>query len=322
MKSLLKKISKLRVLVIGDVMLDHDIWGESSRLSPEAPVPVIDVRNDTFTAGGAGNVALNVAALGAQATVAGFFGRDDAGKRLGGILTQKGITIIPTPGTGATIVKTRVLSRRQQVCRLDRESPQHDYAIDPAEFTSLFDKAVRACDAVIFADYAKGLLTDDLVAKVTGMAREHKKLVAVDPKPRRRLKFHAPDVLAPNRKEALQLAGIEQEAHQPFPAAEVCARIYEQYRPKHLVITLSEEGMLLSHQGRAGRIIPTVPRSVFDIAGTSEAVIASLTLALGAGAVLEEAAQLANTAAGIVGGKSGTATVTPKEILAEFAEED
>jgi D-glycero-beta-D-manno-heptose-7-phosphate kinase len=322
MKSLLRKISKLRVLVIGDVMLDHDIWGDASRLSPEAPVPVIDVKNDTFTAGGAGSVALNVAALGAQATVAGFFGRDDAGKRLSGILTQKGITTIATPGTGATIVKTRVLSRRQQLCRLDRESPQHDYAIDPSAFTSLFDKAVRACDAVIFSDYAKGLLTDELVLKVTGMARQHKKLVAVDPKPRRRLRFHGPDVLAPNRKEALQLAGIEQEPHQPFPAAEVCARIYEQYRPEHLVITLSEEGMLLSHQGRVGRIVPTVPRAVFDIAGTSEAVIASLTLALSAGAVLEEAAQFANAAATIVGSKSGTATVTPAELLAHFSEED
>lgn len=321
MKSLFKKIARLRVLIIGDVMLDHDIWGDAERLSPEAPVPVIDVKSDTYTAGGAANVALNVAALGAKAVVAGFFGRDDAGKRLGGILTQKGIVTLPTPGSGATIVKTRVLARRQQVCRLDRESPLHDYALDPATIQATFEKAVRACDAVIFADYAKGLLTDELVARVTALAREHGKLVAVDPKPRRRLKFHAPDVLAPNRKEALQLAGIEAEPHQPFPAAEICARIYEQYRPRHLVITLSEDGMLLSHQGRAGRVIPTTPRAVFDIAGTSEAVIASLTLALGAGAVLEEAAQLANAAAGIVGAKTGTATVTPAEILSQLAEE-
>lgn len=322
MKSLLKKISKLHVLVIGDVMLDHYIWGDAQRISPEAPVPVIDVERDTYSAGGAANVALNIASLGAKATLAGFFGKDDAGKRLSGILTQKGITTIATPGSGSTIVKTRVLVRRQQLCRLDRESPHHDYAIDSAKIEATFDKAIRKCDAVILSDYAKGLLTDELVAKVTALAREHGKLVAIDPKPRRKLRFYQPDIITPNRKEALQLAGIEPEPHQPFPAAEVCARIYEQYRPKHLVVTLSEDGMLLSHNGKAGRIIPTAAREVFDVSGAGDTSIAALTLGLTAGAVLEEAAQFANAAAGVVVGKLGTATVTPEEILAHVAEEE
>ncbi len=321
MKSLLKKFSKLHVLVVGDVMLDHYVWGDAQRISPEAPVPVIDVERDTYSAGGAANVALNLASLGAKATIAGFFGRDDAGKRLGGILTQKGITTVSTPGSGSTIVKTRVLVRRQQLCRLDRESPLHDYGIDPKLIEPTFDKLVRKADAVILSDYAKGLLTDELVAKVTALARAHGKLLAIDPKPRRKLRFYQPDLITPNRKEALQLAGIEPEPHQPFPAAEVCARIYEQYRPKHLVITLSEDGMLLSHNGKAGRVIPTMAREVFDVSGAGDTSIAALTLGLAAGALLEEAAQFANAAAGVVVGKLGTATVSPEEILAHVAEE-
>ncbi len=317
MKSLLRKISRLRVLVIGDVMLDHYIWGDAQRLSPEAPVPVVEVDRDSYSAGGAANVALNLASLGAKATLAGFFGKDDAGQRLRGILTQKGIATIATPGTGATITKTRVLVRRQQLCRLDRESPQHDYHIDPALIDATFGKIIKQVDAVIFSDYAKGLLSEQLVAQVSTMARAHQVFVAVDPKPRRQLNFLQPDLLTPNRKEALQLAGIEQEPHRSFPAAVVCARIYERYRPKHLVITLSEDGMLLSHRGKAGRVVPTIAREVFDVSGAGDTAIAGLTLGLAAGATLEKAAHFANVASGVVVAKLGTATATPAEILAQ-----
>ncbi len=321
MKSLLKKISKLRVLVIGDVMLDHYIWGDTGRISPEAPVPIIDIERDSYSAGGAANVALNLASLGAKACIAGFFGKDDAGKRLEGILAQRGIDTIATPGSGSTIVKTRVVVRRQQMCRLDRESPQHDYHIDEGRMAPLFEKAVKAADAIILSDYAKGLLNDTLINRITAIAREHKKLIAIDPKPRRKLSYYQPDLMTPNRKEALQLAGLEPEPHQPFPAAEVCARIYERYKPRHLVITLSEDGMLLSHQGKAGKIIPTMAREVFDVSGAGDTAIAALTLALAAGAVIEEAAQFANVASGVVVGKLGTATVTPQEILAHVSDE-
>ncbi|HEY4302476.1 MAG TPA: bifunctional ADP-heptose synthase [Candidatus Didemnitutus sp.] len=316
MESLLKKIASLHVLVVGDVMLDHYIWGDTDRISPEAPVPVIDVVRDTYTAGGAANVALNVASLGAKATVAGFFGRDDAGKRLSGIITQKGIATIATPGSGTTIVKTRLIVRRQQLCRLDRESPLHSYQIEPIQIENTFAKIFSKIDAVVFSDYAKGLLTDELITRLFALARESKVLVAVDPKPRRKLKFYQPDLLTPNRRESLQLAGLDPEPGQPFPAAEVCARIYEQYRPRNLVITLSEEGMLLSHRGKVGQMIPTVAREVYDVSGAGDTAIAALTLGLAGGAMLEEAAQLANVAAGVVVGKLGTATATPAEILA------
>ncbi|MBI3884869.1 MAG: carbohydrate kinase [Opitutae bacterium] len=321
MKSLLRKISRLHVLVIGDVMLDHYIWGDAQRISPEAPVPVVDVDRETYTPGGAANVALNLASLGAKATIAGFFGNDDSGRRLAGLLKQKGVATIATPGTGATITKTRVLVRRQQLCRLDRESPQHDYHIEPARFEATFGKIIKQVDAVIFSDYAKGLLSDELVAKVSAMARANKVFVALDPKPKRQLNFREPDLITPNRSEALQLAGLEQAPHLPFPAAEVCARIYERYRPKHLVITLSEAGMLLSHQGKPGRTVPTMAREVFDVSGAGDTAIAALTLGLAAGASLDEAAHFANVASGVVVAKLGTATVTPAEVLAHLAEE-
>src|SRR5271167_3013461 len=152
-RALLEKISKLRILVVGDVMLDHYIWGDATRISPEAPVPVIDIARDTWTPGGAANVANNIAALGAQCTVFGYIGNDERGARLRAILKEKGIDFIGAPGNGTTIVKTRVLVQHQQLCRLDREAPPSSYAVDPAHAASLLAKAIKACDAVVFSDY-------------------------------------------------------------------------------------------------------------------------------------------------------------------------
>ncbi|MDE3085016.1 MAG: hypothetical protein KGJ37_07370, partial [Verrucomicrobiota bacterium] len=150
-RDLLKKISSLRILVIGDVMLDHYIWGDATRISPEAPVPVVDIARDTFTAGGAGNVALNLASLGAHATVAGFIAADEAGERLKKLLRERGVDSISTPGNGATIVKTRVLVQHQQLCRLDREAPPSAYRIDPKKIESLLGGAIRDADAIVLS---------------------------------------------------------------------------------------------------------------------------------------------------------------------------
>lgn len=314
--TLLEKISRLRILVIGDVMLDHYIWGDATRISPEAPVPVVDIARDTHTAGGAANVALNIASLGARCTVAGFFADDEAGKKLVELLAARDIAAIRTPGSGATILKTRVLVQHQQLCRLDRENPPSAYAIPDAKIAPLFRDAVLAHDAVIFSDYAKGILSDKLIATVTRLARRAGKFVALDPKPKRALAFRDLDLITPNRREALQLAGIEPEAGQPFPAADVCARLHKRHRTRNLVITMSEDGMLLSSKGRVGRTIPTAAREVFDVSGAGDTSLAALTLALAAGASLENAAQFANAAAGVVVGKIGTATTTPAELLA------
>jgi D-beta-D-heptose 7-phosphate kinase/D-beta-D-heptose 1-phosphate adenosyltransferase len=317
-RALLRKISRLRVLVVGDVMLDHYIWGDATRISPEAPVPVVDIARDTWTAGGAANVALNLAALGARCTVAGFFGPDEAGAQLAGILTERRIATIRTPGTGRTIVKTRVLVQHQQLCRLDRESPPPAYALDAARGAALLERAIRASDAVILSDYAKGILSAELVARVAEFARAAGKFIALDPKPKRQLPFHGLDLITPNKREALQLAGLEASPHLPFPAAEVCARLERLHGTRNLVITLGEDGMLLSTGGRVLETIPTSAREVFDVSGAGDTALAALALALASGSTLVAAAHFANAASGVVVGKIGTATVTPKELLAHL----
>jgi D-beta-D-heptose 7-phosphate kinase/D-beta-D-heptose 1-phosphate adenosyltransferase len=314
--ALLKKISTLRILVIGDVMLDRYLWGDATRISPEAPVPVVDITRESVTAGGAANVALNLASLGAHATVAGYFGADPAGRTLVATLTDKNIDTLSTPGSAQTIVKTRVLVQRQQLCRLDRESPPHAYAVSADAAEKLLRAAVASHDAVIFSDYAKGILSDALVARITTLARTAGKLIALDPKPRHALAFHGLDLITPNKREALELAGLTPAPGTPFPAAEVCARLHEKFATKHLVITLGEDGMLLSHGGKILKTIPTAAREVYDVSGAGDTALAALVLALAAGATLETAALFANAAAGVVVGKLGTATVTPAELKA------
>jgi D-glycero-beta-D-manno-heptose-7-phosphate kinase len=312
---LLKKVSRLRILVIGDVMLDHYIWGDATRISPEAPVPVVDIARDTWTAGGAANVALNIASLGAQCAVAGFIGRDEHGAKLKEILHAHKIATVPTPGTAATIVKTRVLVQHQQLCRLDREDAPDAYRINGAQAEALLKREISACDAIILSDYAKGILTNDIIAAVTKLARAAGKLVALDPKPKRRLAFHGLELITPNKREAVQLAGMEWNPHAPFPAAAVCARLNELYATKYVVITLGEDGMLLSSGGKIISTIPTAAREVYDVSGAGDTALAGLVLALAAGAKLEDAAHFANAAAGVVVGKLGTATVTPQELI-------
>jgi D-beta-D-heptose 7-phosphate kinase/D-beta-D-heptose 1-phosphate adenosyltransferase len=320
--ALLKKISGLRILVFGDVMLDRYIWGDATRISPEAPVPVIDVAKETWTAGGAGNVALNIASLGAHCTVAGYFGEDDAGRKLASALNDKKISTLSTPGDGQTIVKTRVMVQRQQLCRIDRESTPATYQVSAKQAEALLAKEIAKCDAIILSDYAKGVLNDANVTRVTQLARAAGKFIALDPKPKRALTFHGLDLITPNKQESLQLAGIELAPHAPFPAAEVCARLHERFATKNLVITLGAEGMLLSSGGKIIDTIPTAAREVFDVSGAGDTSLAALVLALAAGDTsLKTAAHFANAAAGVVVAKLGTATVTPAELQAYVAHE-
>jgi D-beta-D-heptose 7-phosphate kinase/D-beta-D-heptose 1-phosphate adenosyltransferase len=319
---LARRFRRRRILVLGDVMLDHYIWGDATRISPEAPVPVIDIARDSWTAGGAANVALNLAALGAACTVAGYFGRDEAGRKLGGLLRARGIGIIATPGHGPTIVKTRVLVQRQQLCRLDREAAPEAYGLSAAQVRRRLARAIAAHDAVILSDYAKGVLSDEVVAAVTALAKRHGKFVALDPKPKRPLRFHGLDLITPNKREALQLAGLASPPHAPFPAAEVCAVLHARFATRNLVVTLGEEGMLLSREGRILEVIPTAAREVFDVSGAGDTALAALVLALVSGAPFPDAAAFANAAAGVVVSKLGTATVTPAEIAAHLRLQD
>lgn len=313
MKSLLESLAGRRVLVVGDLMLDQYTWGDASRISPEAPVPVVDVSRETHVAGGAANVALNLRSLAADAEVCGWVGRDAAGETLVGLLADAGIGLDPgfqSEGR-TTIMKTRVMVRNQQLCRLDREDDPTGYAFGAEDVAKVVERAAGA-DAVIFSDYGKGTLDAELIAALA----ETGPVLAMDPKPRRRIAHPGLDLLTPNRSEALQMAGLELARGEPFPEEEVCQRIYETYQPANLVVTLGGEGMLVSRNGEVSLKIPTMAREVFDVSGAGDTVVAALTLALAAGADIEKAARFANLAAGIVVGKVGTATVTPRELLA------
>jgi len=315
-KTILQKVRDRKVLVIGDIMLDHYVWGDASRISPEAPVPVVDVTKDSYAAGGAANVALNVASLGGRAVLAGWTGNDEAGLKLDEILAKFSVQRLEgfVADDRTTIRKTRIMVRNQQLCRIDREGSLQDYSMEAESVITRLEEFLPAVDAVVFSDYGKGSITEALVERIAKGAAERGIPVSLDPKPRRRLQFSGLDLLTPNRAEALELAGFSPHLKGEFPAEEVCARIWENHRPKHLVITLGADGILISSNGTVEGIIPTFARQVFDVSGAGDTVIASLLLALSAGADLSLAARFANLAAGVVVGKVGTAVVTGAEI--------
>ncbi|MEP2775471.1 MAG: bifunctional ADP-heptose synthase [Luteolibacter sp.] len=315
---LLGKFPSLKILVVGDLMLDHYIWGDVHRISPEAPVPVVQAMRETHTAGGAANVALNLASLGLGVSICGSLGEDEAGEKLCRLLEEKGIDsegCFKIEGL-STMVKTRVVVRTQQLCRIDREAARSAYGIDGvAGSVELLEKLIEGCDAVILSDYAKGVITQELMDKCFALAAEHGKLVAVDPKPARMLKFTGAGLMTPNRHEALELAGIpEPSMGEKYPLEEVCRNIHAKHSPQLLVVTLGADGMVVSEGGKVVEILPTRAREVFDVSGAGDTVIATLTAALAAGASPVDAAKFANLAAGVVVSKVGTATVSPSEI--------
>jgi D-beta-D-heptose 7-phosphate kinase/D-beta-D-heptose 1-phosphate adenosyltransferase len=316
---LLKKIAKRKILVIGDIMLDHYFWGDSNRISPEAPVPVVNVFNATDTVGGAANVANNIAALGAQVEVIGAVGRDYNGDKLRTNLKDHGISFDENFVLKEikTITKTRVLVRNQQLCRLDHEDNPSAYRKlleDPKRWKRLEAK-IKKVDGIILSDYAKGVLSTPLIAQLEKLARKYGKFIALDPKPSSGNLFYNFDVITPNRREAFELAGLgNDEDHVNLDA--VCNHIWTKYAPKALVITLGADGMLTSIKGKVKKIIPTAARQVYDVSGAGDTVIAALVLAMTSGATLDEATHFANAAAGVVVGKLGTATVSPEELTA------
>jgi len=316
---ILALLPNLNVLVIGDLMLDHYIWGDVHRISPEAPVPVVHAIKDTYTAGGAANVALNLSSLGIQASLVGCLGRDANAETLLNLLSMSGIDssgCFHTPNA-PTIVKTRVIVRTQQLCRIDREAGRSGYSVDLAlDENASFESLVSRADAVIVSDYAKGLITQELLDHVCKLVSRHGKFLAVDPKPARHLQFKGAGLVTPNRHEALELAGLSEPCiGEPYPLEEVCKRIHQKYAPQLLVITLGADGMAICEDGEILQTLPTSAREVFDVSGAGDTVIATLAAALAAGASPVDAAIFANLAAGIVVSKVGTAIVTPHEIL-------
>ncbi|MDR1435059.1 MAG: PfkB family carbohydrate kinase [Puniceicoccales bacterium] len=315
---LLGRIAKLKILVIGDLMLDRYIFGDASRISPEAPVPVVDVEQEKEALGAAGNVALNLRSVGVDVEVFGTFGEDIYGKHLRHLLWTHSIRCHPDCQRKGvrTIIKTRVIVRNQQLCRLDIEDLPEKYSLEQSTCVEELLTKIGCCDAIIFSNYAKGTITQSLVDRVIKSAQRHGVVVAVDPKPRSGVQFLGADLLKPNKSEALEMVGVQNRSGH-FNAAEICRSIFVQNYPKNLVITLGQEGMLIAENGEISEQIPSEAREVFDVSGAGDTSIAFLTAALAAGESIIDAAKLANFASGIVVSKIGTATVTAEEILSK-----
>lgn len=307
------KNSAPRVLVVGDLMLDVYLWGKTERISPEAPVPVVEVHKESVVLGGAGNVISNLISLGASVSVASVIGNDESGGELAAMLNSAGVdtSALIRQNDRKTSRKTRLMATHQQVVRFDRESKE---AIDHKSAEAVLKAALRAlekADICLLSDYGKGVLTDDLTRKLIAGAKKLNKPVLVDPKGRDYSKYSGATLVTPNRKEA------SEAVDRPLPTLEAVEAAGRELREKlnltYAMITLSEAGMMVV--GDKTTHIAARAQEVFDVTGAGDTVLAAMGVALASGLNIEEAAHFANTAAAVVVGKLGSATVTLDEIV-------
>lgn len=311
--------AKPSILVIGDLMIDHYIWGNASRLSPEAPVPIVNVKNESTTLGGAGNVVQNLVALGASVTVAGVIGDDSTGSDLIKILKNEGVktdTIIKDASRPTTI-KTRVLAGRHQLVRIDREITEPISKQLEDELTGKLSDIIDKADIIIFSDYNKGLFAPALTQKLIKIATDHQKKVVIDPKGLNYEKYDGAYLIKPNRKELAEAAKTEsiKNIDELQDAAKI---IFAQTKTTYLIVTLSEEGMAIVTE-RSSKLLPVKATEVFDVTGAGDTVIAAIAYFIAAGLSVEEACELANHAAAIVIRHVGSATTTIEEIIKDMA---
>jgi len=305
-----------RIIVLGDLMLDEFIWGRVRRISPEAPVPVVEVERQSLALGGAGNVVSNLVALGARPAPLGVVGDDMDAERLRAAFERLGVSTagLITDHTRTTTLKMRIIAHNQQVVRADRESRAPVAAEIEDQIVAQFQRELETADAVVISDYNKGLLTARVLAGALGTARARGLTVCLDPKMRSFAGYQPVTVITPNHQEAADAAGIAIEDEASLIAAG--RQLLSVIDCRAVLITRGEEGMTLFTDSGAITHIPTVAREVYDVTGAGDTVIATLALALAASASFEEAARLANHAAGVVVGKVGTAVLTRDELLA------
>jgi rfaE bifunctional protein kinase chain/domain len=310
---LLERASSARVLIVGDAILDHYVFGDAARLSPEAPVPVVRVERDVLRPGGAANTAVNVRALGAAAELVAVAGDDENGRALARMLEDEGVGGgLVVSGERPTTWKGRVVARHQQLVRLDREVDGDVNAELEDELLGRFDEGLARADGVILSDYGKGTVTARVAAEVISRAAKAGKVVCVDPKVDHFSLYKNVTSVTPNHHEAAAATGIR-EADDPT-LERTGAALLDAIRSESVLITWGERGMVLfSADGSTDRI-PTRAREVFDVAGAGDTVVATFAAALAAGGSHLAAAQLANFAASVVVAKVGTATATPEEI--------
>jgi D-beta-D-heptose 7-phosphate kinase/D-beta-D-heptose 1-phosphate adenosyltransferase len=320
--------SQTRVLVIGDLILDEFVWGRVSRISPEAPVPVVEVDRETQYPGGAANVARNLREFTPQTAVLGMIGTDPQAHTLKRLLADEGITIegIQQDPDYHTIVKTRIIARQQQVVRVDRERKLYPTQAQLERAIATLDGMLPHLDAVIVEDYGKGLIQQSLADEIATRVRGAGKVLAIDPNPKNPLHWHGASVMKPNRSEAFAAAGRPHSEPVEPPEKDAALRevgriLLDKWACETLLITLGEQGMMLFRHGETPYHTPTRAKEVFDVSGAGDTAIALFTLGLSAGASASEAAEISNHASGIVVGKLGTATVNPAELLRSFAEQ-
>ncbi len=312
---LVKKFKRCRVLVIGDVILDHYTWGTVSRISPEAPVPIVNVTSETEMLGGAANVAHNLSRLGIHTEVIGLIGEDDDAKSFKRLLRAAAIPtrgLVQSPAL-QTSRKTRVIAHNQQVVRVDRESTKKTPPAVKEKLVRKFNRLLPDYQAVILEDYGKGVLDQALVNHIIKQCRVMGIYVAIDPKVEHHLHFKGASLATPNTYEAEYLAKWIQKELLTIPGQG--DQLRRALGLKHLLITLGEQGMALFMENQTPAFLPTRSKEVFDVSGAGDTVISVFTASIAAGAKPVEAAHMANLAGGLVVGKLGTATLSPNELL-------
>jgi D-beta-D-heptose 7-phosphate kinase/D-beta-D-heptose 1-phosphate adenosyltransferase len=320
LRKLVRRFSGIRVLVIGDLMLDQFVWGDVSRISPEAPVPIVLVRRQEMRAGGAGNVVSNVVALGGQTAACGFVGHDAAGRALLTVLRDAGGTLSGVIASAAfsTTSKTRVIAHQQQVVRFDHDPDHHG---PPSRLgrrlVSWVAENVRKFSVVVVSDYAKGVVTPELLTTLARLRDRHGFVYVIDPKRPNFPHYRGASLVKPNVAEASTAAGIEIVDRASL--AEAGRRLLDRWQSEAVLISRGDEGMTLFKRPLRARHFPTSAKEVYDVTGAGDTALAACALALAAGGTLEEAAMIANQASGIVVGKVGTATVSARELSAALA---
>ena len=324
LQHILDKASAKRLLVIGDLMLDEFVWGNVGRISPEAPVPIVEVQSESSYPGGAANVARNLREFTSSVTMLGMVGSDTSGEKLTGLLKSEGISTegLFTDPSIPTIVKTRIIAQRQQVVRVDREQRMAPGS-GRQDILSKARALVTDADAVLIEDYGKGFLDQGLVNAVLEAAQEKGVIVTCDPNPKNPLEWPGIATIKPNRSEAFAAAGIPLSppvypVENDAALMKVGEILLSRWNAGALLITLSEQGMMLFRKDHPPYHTPTRAREIFDVSGAGDTSISLYTLGITAGATSEEAAELANHAAGIVVGKLGTATCTRAELEESF----
>jgi D-glycero-beta-D-manno-heptose-7-phosphate kinase len=328
LEQILDRASSRRITVIGDLMLDEFVWGKVGRISPEAPVPVVEVTGESFYPGGAANVARNLREFVDHVAIIGLVGKDRSGQQLRELLSAQKIdtSIAVEEATFHTIVKTRIIARHQQVVRVDREKFVGPSAPQIKEVVASVRKNIPETDAIIFEDYGKGFLSTELVSQIADAARSARKIVAADPNPRNLVQWRGLTVIKPNRTEAFLAAGIPSGDPDPVPSQDTDLKragetLLEKWEAENVLITLGEHGMMLFQKKETPHYIPTKAREVFDVSGAGDTAIALFTLGLACRATPTEAAEIANHGSAVVVSKLGTATVTRDELMASFRED-